>query len=106
VQVFPIKPTLKAAGTRRFKLRYDGPLSNFALAFNVNLRRYNKVCVLDAGALAGLGGPGTVGGAATAAATAAAGTATGRGFHSFTVRLNVSAFCGIGGAFGGCVGAV
>jgi len=28
------------------------------------------------------------------------------GLHSFTFRLNVSAFCGIGGAFKGCVGGV
>jgi len=27
---------------------------------------------------------------------------TGRGSHSFTFQLNVSAFCGIGGAFRGC----
>ena len=31
----------------------------------------------------------------------------GRGLHSSTFRLNVSAFCGIGGAFrGGCLGGV
>jgi len=30
----------------------------------------------------------------------------GRGLHSSTFRLNVSAFCGIGGAFRGCVGGV
>jgi len=28
--------------------------------------------------------------------------AHGRGLHWFTFRLNVSAFCGIGGAFRGC----
>ena len=28
---------------------------------------------------------------------------TGRGLHSFTFRLNVSAFCGIEGAFRGCL---
>jgi len=39
VQVDPIKPALKAPGTKRLKLIYDGPLSNFA--FNFNLRRYN-----------------------------------------------------------------
>ena len=31
---------------------------------------------------------------------------TGRGLHSSTSRLNVSAFCGIGGAFVGCLGGV
>jgi len=40
VQVDPIKPALKAPGTKRLKLIYDGPLSNFA--FNFNLRRYNE----------------------------------------------------------------
>jgi len=38
VQVDPIKPTLKAALTKRLKLEYDGPLLKFA--FNFNLRRY------------------------------------------------------------------
>jgi hypothetical protein len=40
VQVDPIKSALKAPGTKRLKLIYDGPLSNFA--FNFNLRRYIK----------------------------------------------------------------
>ena len=38
VQVEPIKPTLKAPGTKRLKPKCDEPLSNFA--FNFNLRRY------------------------------------------------------------------
>jgi len=41
VQVAPIKPQLKAPGTKRLKLKHDGPLSNFAFKFN--LRRYSKV---------------------------------------------------------------
>ncbi len=41
VQVDPIKPTLKAPGTKRLKLEYDEPLSNFAFKFN--LRRYSPV---------------------------------------------------------------
>jgi len=41
VQIHPIKPMLKAPKTKRLKLKYDDPLSNFAS--NVNLRRYNKV---------------------------------------------------------------
>jgi len=41
VQVDPIKPTLKAPGTKRLKLKYDEPLSNFA--FNFNLRHYYAV---------------------------------------------------------------
>ena len=40
VQVDPIQPALKAPGTERLKLIYDGPLSNFAFKFN--LRRYTK----------------------------------------------------------------
>ena len=31
---------------------------------------------------------------------------SGRGLHSFTFQLNVSAFCGTGGAFRGCLGGV
>ena len=38
MQVVPIKPTLKAPGTKRLKLKYDATLSNFAFKFN--LRRY------------------------------------------------------------------
>jgi len=38
VQVDPIKPTLKAPGSMLLKLRYVGPVLNFA--FKVNLRRY------------------------------------------------------------------
>ena len=40
MQVDPIKPTLKAPGTKRLKLQYDEPLSSFAFKFN--LRRYNQ----------------------------------------------------------------
>ena len=40
MQVDPIKPTLKAPGSMLSKLRYDGPVSNFA--FNFSLRRYMK----------------------------------------------------------------
>jgi hypothetical protein len=36
-----VKPKLKAPGTKRLKLKYDEPLSNFAFKFN--LRRYIKV---------------------------------------------------------------
>jgi len=38
VQVKPMKPILKAPGTKRLKLKYGGLLSNFA--FNFYLRRY------------------------------------------------------------------
>jgi hypothetical protein len=37
MQVEPIKPALKAPGTKRLELIYDGPLSKFP--FNFNLRR-------------------------------------------------------------------
>jgi hypothetical protein len=40
VQVEPIKPRLKAPGTKRLKLKYGKLLSDFA--FNFNLRRNNK----------------------------------------------------------------
>ena len=39
VQVDRIKPTLKAPATKRLKLKYDQPLSNFA--FHFNLRHHN-----------------------------------------------------------------
>jgi len=38
VQFDPIKPTVKAPGTKRLKLRYDEPPLKFA--FKLNLRRY------------------------------------------------------------------
>ena len=38
MQADPIKPTLKAPGTKRLKLVYDGLLSSFAFKFK--LRRY------------------------------------------------------------------
>ena len=41
VQVDPINPTLKAPGTKRFKLKSDELLSNFA--FKLELRRYSKI---------------------------------------------------------------
>jgi hypothetical protein len=40
VHVDSIKPTLKARGNQRLKLKSDEPLSN--LAFKINLRRYSK----------------------------------------------------------------
>ena len=35
-----MKSKLKAPGTKRLRLKYDGPLSSFA--FNFNLRRYTQ----------------------------------------------------------------
>ena len=41
MQVAPIRPTLKAPGTQRFKLKYDQLLSILLeFAFKFNLRRY------------------------------------------------------------------
>jgi len=40
VQVDPVKPTLKGPRTKRLKLRFYGPVSNFAFKFK--LRRYIK----------------------------------------------------------------
>ena len=42
MHVVPVKPTLIAPGTKRLKLKYDEPLSNFAFKFN--FRRYTVVC--------------------------------------------------------------
>jgi len=42
VQVDPIKPVLKAPGTKLSKLKYDQLLSSFAFKFN--LRRYSWAC--------------------------------------------------------------
>jgi len=42
VQVDPVKPTLIAPGTMRWKLKYDKLLSSFASKFN--LRRHNEDC--------------------------------------------------------------
>jgi len=35
VHVDPMKPTLKAPGTRRLKVKHDEPLSTFAFSFNL-----------------------------------------------------------------------
>ena len=45
MQVDPIKPTLKAPGTKRLKLKYDKVLSSFAFKFN--LRRYILVLYIN-----------------------------------------------------------
>jgi hypothetical protein len=41
VQIDPMKPMLKAPGTKRLKLNYDEPLSK--LAFKFRLRRFTEV---------------------------------------------------------------
>ena len=47
VQVDPIKPTLKAPGTQRLKLKHDEPPSNFGFKFN--LRRYTQAAMQAVG---------------------------------------------------------
>ena len=41
MQVDPVKPTLKAPGTERLKVKHEEVLSNFGFTFN--LRHYNLV---------------------------------------------------------------
>jgi len=43
VQVDPIKPTLKAPGTKRLKLKYDKLLSNFAFKFQLAPLQHDAV---------------------------------------------------------------
>ena len=52
VRVDPIKPTLKAPGTKRLNLEYDEVLSN--VAFDINMRLYTMEPVPDASVLAQL----------------------------------------------------
>jgi hypothetical protein len=65
--------------SQRFKLLYETLLSSFV--FESNLRLYTTVISRDAGQ-------------------------AGKGLHSSTFWLNLSAFCGIQGAFGGHLGVV
>ena len=45
MQVDPIKPALKAPGTKRLELQYDVPLSEFAFKFNLRLFDKDKLIV-------------------------------------------------------------
>ena len=45
MHVEPIKPTLKASGTKRLKLQYDELVSSFPFKFN--LRRYTMAVISD-----------------------------------------------------------
>jgi hypothetical protein len=60
VQVDPVKLTLKAPGSKRLTLKYDGLISTFA--FNFNLRRYSPElrCFCDEDMLVELAGPGGI----------------------------------------------
>ena len=73
--------SIESACFQRLKLKCDELLSNFA--FNFNMRRYMAAMTWPASFKV---------------------DADGRGLHSSTFRLNLSAFCGIGGAVRGCVG--
>ena len=75
MQVDPIKPTLKAPGSKRLKLDYDEPLLNFAFKFN--LRRCNEACMANPD---------------IARATGGGKYLIGRGLHSSTFQLNLSRF--------------
>ena len=63
-----------------------------------------RVAVAADAVAAGAGAADAGAGGGGAAAAAAAADVEGRGIHSFTFRLNGSAFWGIGGAFRGCLG--
>ena len=86
MQVDPSKSTLKAPGCGRFKLKCDDLLSN--VAYNVNLRRY------------------TMEESAPVCVAAEEDDELGRGLHSFTSQLNLSALYGIRGARRDCVARV
>jgi len=85
VELEPIKPVLKAPGSKRLKLNCDIPLSNFAFKFN--LRRYTEVLEVWSRRRRRQAGEG--------AALRALHGHPGRGLHSSTFRLIISTFCGI-----------
>jgi len=81
VQIDPIKPAMKAPGTKRLKLKYDKRLSIcFNFGYNFNLRRYN----MDGKRAADL---------CDAAAHPELSRLLGRGLHSSTFQFNLSRFC-------------
>jgi len=128
VQLDPIKPTLKPTGTKRLKLKCDILLSHSAFKFN--LRRFTMAAWAADGNYrgGGVGGGHAVdafdafdvtcmaaGGGLVAAAgeggdvflwDARMGRGGGRGLHSFTSQLNLSALYRIGPARRGCVARV
>ena len=113
VQVDPMKPRLKAPGAKQLKLKCDILLSTSAFKFNV--RRYSEGTTLWAvrGGGAGVDNLHAVATVGRRLYTVEAGTTcascdvvAGRGLHSSTSQLNLSALYGIGGARKGCVARV
>ena len=114
----PIKTTLKAPGYKRLKLKRDKVVSRFA--FNFNLRRYieaprwvhvrvraqpvqrHEQVADEEPVRAGAARVGR-GAAVHLLQHVDVPPARGQGLHSSTFRLIASAFCGIGGAFWGCL---
>ena len=83
MQVDPIKPTLKAPGTKRLKLKYEKLLSSFV--FNFGLRRYSpEQLALDAARKK------RAAAAAAAALASESHGSPGRGLHSFPCQLSLS----------------
>jgi hypothetical protein len=92
-----MKPVLKAPVTKRLKLEYDKLLSS--VAFNFNLRPFNvakNVCPKPTTARALLlsrtNEPLTPDPVSSGGGTAGTAGTAGRGLHSSTFRLKVSAF--------------
>jgi hypothetical protein len=56
-----MKPALKALGTKRLKLKYDGPLSNLAFTFNLRLYKMARVNHCGARQVRRCTGPGVTG---------------------------------------------
>ena len=102
-------PTLTPPVSESLKLKYDILLSN--VAFKSHLRRYSwvlpywreRAMVSQQGeacaAMQGKEGAGVV----ISQDAGETWAAHGRGLHSSTFQLNLSAFCGIGSASGGCL---
>jgi len=82
VQVDPIKPTLKAPGSKRLKLEHENLLSNFGFKFN--LRRYSVAPVMV------FTNPST--GEIRTVTCSQRSLASGGGFHSSTFQLNLGHF--------------
>ena len=92
VQVDPIKHTLKSPGTKHLKLKTETLLSNFDFKFNLRCYAMRALLVLFMrDVLLSRGEWRDV---------------VGRGLHSSTFQLNLSALYGIGGARSGCAARV